>query len=210
MVGFRLLTGPCRALPFQYLLDAMPLCPEPITQVGHKNPIAHTAKRRSLACLLVAVDRLGKPGAVESRPYWRDRRLQVRIADRCHLLEEGRLYRSTLESRQLPGDSRVVDFIVDEGIRQRRPYPDALVSRQNTSHSENSSSSSSRVSAAKLPAIPPAALPASTTAMAQKGAPGPQMSETPRPARNPPAAPPPMNHAQGEAIRTAGASPWPC
>ena len=110
-----------RILSLQLSLDAMPLFPEPITQIGYEGSVAHAAKRRGSASLLVTVDGLDEPSAVERRPYWWDRRLQVRIADWCHFLEEGRLYHGTVESCQLTGDGRVVDLVVHEGIRQRRP-----------------------------------------------------------------------------------------
>jgi len=69
----------------------------------------------------VAVDGIGKPGAVECRPYGRDGRLQVRVADGCNLREENLLDRGAIVSRQLPCYLGIVDLVVDEGIGQHRP-----------------------------------------------------------------------------------------
>jgi hypothetical protein len=112
-------------------------------KVGHKDLVAQAAKDRGKAGFLGAYDGFGEPGAVECRPDRRSGRLQIRVADGSHLLEERPLYRGTVKVRQLSSDGGIVDFVIDEDIRQRRPQPDALIARQNTSHPEHSSSSSS-------------------------------------------------------------------
>ncbi|WP_178081537.1 hypothetical protein [Pseudomonas sp. Choline-3u-10] len=52
---------------------------------------------------------------------WGDGCLQVRVADGCYRLEEGRLDRTTIVSRQLSRYLGMVDVVVDEDIGQHRP-----------------------------------------------------------------------------------------